>query len=471
MLIASGIIVFQTSVSALSLSDYLPFVFKSGSDSIPYRLFVPKSYHADKKYPLAVFLNGAGENGTNNTSQITGQPAGPYCFARDVAQAICTCFVLVPQQNGSKWTWYSTLGQTLLIGSINAVKQAYSIDADRIHVTGNSMGGGGSWYCAAHNFDVFATFQPVCGVGSITTTEAAAAASKPFWVWHGLNDGTVAHSISDERVDAIRAAGGHINFTEYYNVQPMGHFSWDSAYVDPDIVYWTMTKYCGWKWPLKNDSVYNIVNVGSSKVLSGPMSGTDGPVILAASSSSDLNQQWILQEATTKGYYKLVNKSSGKVLQIPTTTTKPMANNTPVSVGAAATSETDNQLWLCWDIGDRFKLVPKLCYARDTILKCIGITGGSTTDGAAALIMNYTGTNAMRWNLVKVGSSTATVPQRGVPLTCKSSTRVKTSIVLSSAHELTAANVKVYNLFGRVINTRANSSISRHGVYIVKTQK
>jgi hypothetical protein len=356
------------------------------------------------------------------------------------------------------------------MGAINAVKQAYSIDADRVHVTGNSMGGGGSWYCAAHNFDVFATFQPVCGVGSITTAEAAAAASKPFWVWHGLNDGTVAHTLSDQRVDAIRAAGGRINFTEYYNVQPMGHFSWDSAYVDPDIVYWTMTKYRGWKWPIQNDSVYNIVNVGSSKVLSGPMSGADSSVILAASSSSDLNQQWVLKEATAKGYYKLINKSSGKVLQIPATTTKPMANNTPVSVGASTTGETDNQLWLCWDIGDRFKLVPKLCYSRDTLLKCIGISGGSTTDGAAALIMNYTGTNAMRWNLVKVGTSTATFPQSGAKLTGRCLSKIKTSIVLSSSQELAATNVKVYNLFGRAINTQVNTRISRPGVYIVKTQ-
>src|SRR3954470_20099277 len=46
--------------------------FKDDKGSLPYRLLTPKGYdaRADKKYPVILFLHGAGERGNDNIAQL-----------------------------------------------------------------------------------------------------------------------------------------------------------------------------------------------------------------------------------------------------------------------------------------------------------------------------------------------------------------------------------------------------------------
>src|SRR4051812_28628623 len=53
---------------------------KSGL-SLPYRLFVPKSYDASKRYPLVLCLHGVGESGTDNAKQVTAYQLAPLWAA------------------------------------------------------------------------------------------------------------------------------------------------------------------------------------------------------------------------------------------------------------------------------------------------------------------------------------------------------------------------------------------------------
>ena len=442
---------------AQSLSDFEAHSNTLAGVTMPWRLFKVANPVAGTKYPIAIFLHGSGERGTDNTSQITGQPAGPFCFARPNAQAVFPCYVIVPQMNS---TWESASSQNLILSIIDSVKAHYSIDTTRIHLTGNSMGGMGTYYASQTQYDVYASFQPVCGTNG-QLSQAAQLAVKPFWAWHGLSDGVVSIANDRQMIDTIRAAGGHPNFTAYRGVD---HFSWNYAYVDSDIVFWTKSKHLGWVWPLNNDSVYHIVNVGSGKCLA--QSGADSTVVLAAVLSSEPRQQWVLKNAG-KGYYQLQNKSSGKVLQVPASTTKPMADNTAASVG---TGTADNQLWLCWDIGDRYKMVPKLCYSRDSIYNAIGIMGGSTMEGAKAIVTNYCGTDAMRWTMESINAAavTASAPLRS-PL--YASSKCRTMVFLGSARTLASGNFAVYNVFGRKVSNRAGLKDMRNqGVYILKVR-
>ena len=53
-------------------SQSLALVYDNGlGDAMPYRLFVPPDYDPERAYPLVLFLHGAGETGTNNTSQVS----------------------------------------------------------------------------------------------------------------------------------------------------------------------------------------------------------------------------------------------------------------------------------------------------------------------------------------------------------------------------------------------------------------
>jgi acetyl esterase/lipase len=440
--------------SAQSLNDFEAHSNTLAGATMPWRLFKVANPVPGTKYPIAIFLHGAGEMGTNNTSQITGQPAGPYCFARPNAQAVFPCYVIVPQMNS---TWESAASQNLILSIIDSVKAHYNIDTTRIHITGNSMGGMGTYYASQTHCNVYASFQPVCGMHGLPS-QAAQMAVKPFWAWHGLADNVVPIENDRLMIDTIRAAGGHPNFTAYRGVD---HFSWNYAYVDSDIVFWTKSKHLGWVWPLKDDSVYHIVNVGSAKCLA--QSPADSTVVLAAVSSNEPRQQWVLKNAG-KGYYQLQNKSSGRVLQVPSGTTKPMSINIPVSAGVGT---LDNQLWLCWDIGDRYKMVPKLCYSRDSTYYAIGISGGSTADEAKAVVTSYTGTDAMRWTM-EIQSASAVTTAAPVRPAKYALSKCRTTVVLDGARNLTSGNFAVYDLFGRRVPDRAGFKDLKYGVYILK---
>jgi predicted esterase len=443
--------------SAQSLSDFEAYSNSLAGVTMPWRLFKVANPVPGAKYPIVIFLHGSGERGTDNIVQITGQPAGPFCFARPNAQAVFPCYVIVPQMNS---TWESASSQNLILSIIDFVKTRFSIDTTRIHLTGNSMGGMGTYYASQTHYDVYASFQPVCGMNG-QLSQAAQLAKKPFWAWHGLSDGVVPIANDKQMIDTIRAAGGHPNFTAYRGVD---HFSWNYAYVDSDIVFWTKSKHLGWVWPLKNDSAYLIVNVGSGKCLA--QSGTDSTVELATLSGGNLRQQWVLKNAGN-GYYQMQNKSSGKVLQVPAGTTKPMADNTAVSAG---TGTADNQLWLCWDIGDRYKLVPKLCYSRDSIYNAIGLLGGSVVDGAKAVVTNYSGTDAMRWTMEAINPAAiaASAPHRS---TLYASSKCRTMVFLGGERFLTSGNFAVYDMFGRIHSNRAGlNNMKNQGVYILKVR-
>src|SRR5215216_5287765 len=68
-------------------------------NGLPYRLWVPKDYDATKKYPLVVYLHGAGERGTDNEKHIAKNGAPRLV---NELQAKEHCFVLAPQVPGNK---------------------------------------------------------------------------------------------------------------------------------------------------------------------------------------------------------------------------------------------------------------------------------------------------------------------------------------------------------------------------------
>jgi predicted peptidase len=61
------------AVTGVTVDDYEPRVFTSSKDdTIQYRLFIPRGYDAEKKYPLVLFHHGAGGSGDDNRRQFEG---------------------------------------------------------------------------------------------------------------------------------------------------------------------------------------------------------------------------------------------------------------------------------------------------------------------------------------------------------------------------------------------------------------
>lgn len=215
----------------------------AGGEKLGYRLFKPKNHDAAKKYPLVFFMHGAGERGDNNIAQLKH---GMKVFSSEELQAQHPCFIVAPQvPNNQKWSdvnW-SELKNALpsepsrslrmAMEAIAGLQKEFSIDADRLYITGLSMGGYGTWDAISRWPDTFAAAVPVCGGGD--ENQAAKLTRIPLWCFHGDQDGAVPVVRSRNMIAAIKAAGGEPKYTEYPGV---GHNSWDKAYADPALYDW-----------------------------------------------------------------------------------------------------------------------------------------------------------------------------------------------------------------------------------------
>jgi len=253
----SSVILFALTASLFlsqpvrAADDFEPRVQKSADNkSLPYRLFKPKDYDANKKYPLVIFFHGAGERGDDNQRQVGN---GVEIFARAENQAKNPCFIFAPQcPAGKQWVdvpWADdgevqpaepSEPMKLAIEAIDAIQKEFSIDADRLYVTGLSMGGFGTWDLITRFPDRFAAAVPICGGGD--EKQAAKIAKLPIWAFHGAIDNVVKPIRSRNMIQALREAGGQPGHTEYPSV---GHFSWGLAYNEPELMPWLFAQHRG----------------------------------------------------------------------------------------------------------------------------------------------------------------------------------------------------------------------------------
>ena len=209
-------------------------------ETFKYRLMKPAKVEAGKKYPLVLFLHGAGERGDDNKSQLK---YGPTWLADDKNREKYPCYVLAPQcRNGKKWAevdWSAATSTPMAAEPGSQMKAALAalddtikkeqVDESRLYLTGLSMGGYGSWDLAARQPERFAAVVPICGGGD--EKQAPKLTKLPIWVWHGDADTAVKVTRSRQMVEAIKAAGGSPKYTELPKV---GHDSWTAAYTGPE---------------------------------------------------------------------------------------------------------------------------------------------------------------------------------------------------------------------------------------------
>ena len=197
--------------------------------TIRYVVFLPPNYaSSSRKWPLILFLHGAGERG-DNLQRVSkhGPPKIVGSGKMDLP------FIVVAPQcpKGSWWSDREQLND--LSRLVSDLEKNYRIDNRRIYLTGLSMGGYGTWYLAAYDPDRFAAIAPICGGGS--QRDAGRIKDIPTWVFHGARDNVVPIPKSDEMVKALRAAGGKPKYTIYPQA---GHDSWTATYENPDLYQW-----------------------------------------------------------------------------------------------------------------------------------------------------------------------------------------------------------------------------------------
>jgi predicted peptidase len=208
-----------------------------------YRLLKPKDYSPSVKYPLVLFLHGAGERGDDNQAQLIH---GMRDYASDALMQKFPCFVVAPQcPKGKQWVdvAFGSLKHDMpeqpadalrrTMDAVAALEKEFSIDPDRLYITGLSMGGYGTWDALQRYPDRFAAAVPICGGGD--TKLAKRIIHVPIWAFHGDKDQAVPPERSRQMIEALREAGGTPKYTEYQNV---GHDSWTATYKDLAMHEW-----------------------------------------------------------------------------------------------------------------------------------------------------------------------------------------------------------------------------------------
>ncbi|EHY55940.1 hypothetical protein HRR83_006679 [Exophiala dermatitidis] len=253
---------------------------------------VPPNYDEDvnKKWPLILFLHGAGQSQrgrnesyfslrhgipkvilcydqykartdsgglTENVSTTSSSPPPPSInipvaerFKRskqtkqgdksydpvpiEVCELVAENFITVTPSLNMDWGygWNASILSALL----DEIVQRYNVDLDRIHVTGFSMGGYGTWELALHTPHRFATVMPICGGGD--DLRVSHIKHLPHWIHHGDLDDIIPLRASQKMVTALQKAGApDVNFTRYPDLK---HDSWTAAYNNPEVYRWML---------------------------------------------------------------------------------------------------------------------------------------------------------------------------------------------------------------------------------------
>ncbi len=196
-------------------------------EGMQYVVAYPDSYNKDKKYPLLIYMHGAGTRGTNTELLVKSvflagyesQPEHPFL----VVMPLC-------HQN----TWFD-LFETLK-GFMERLRRRPDVDDRRVYLTGASMGGYATWQLAMSMPEVFAAIVPVCGGGMYWNV--ARLEKVPVWAFHGGKDQTVLPRESEILVERLKQKGGNAKLTIY---PENGHNAWTDTYYNSEVYGWLLS--------------------------------------------------------------------------------------------------------------------------------------------------------------------------------------------------------------------------------------
>jgi len=258
----------------------------STGETMYFRLYIPRNFSKNKRYPLVMCLHGIGERGSDNGMQVNDEYMS-HQWMLDSVKNKYQAFVLYPQcPSNDEWTnWSATTNQGYSapagVGAVKVIDsliKVYPIDTTRLYVGGLSWGGMGTEGIMVTYPNKFAAAFPCAGENHIMTPSIFV--KTPFWIWHGAKDPTVdplpdstlvnnliaedtpvvrifytyktvastttttyqidTRSISADSVAKRVASGSMYLFTDITNGNH--NSAWNLAFFDPSLVPWLMSK-------------------------------------------------------------------------------------------------------------------------------------------------------------------------------------------------------------------------------------
>lgn len=213
-----------------------------------YRVLYPENYCPDQKYPVILFLHGAGERGSDNEAQLVH---GGNMLAAYRNQSQYKAIIIAPQcpaenywvdytrpAEGKKRFYPTSAPATKPLSAAKELLDSYIakgvVDTKRIYITGISMGGMGTFDLVCRYPNLFAAATPICGAVSLDRA-AQYKGKTSFSIYHGGEDSVVDPRFSRDAYETLKKAGADVRYKEYPGVN---HNSWDNAFAEPDYLAW-----------------------------------------------------------------------------------------------------------------------------------------------------------------------------------------------------------------------------------------
>ena len=202
------------------------------SHQLKYLIYLPKDY-LTKKYPLVLFLHGAGERGTNlKDIEIHGLP-------KLVRNGKKFPFIIIAPQCPLNLWWSDPLPVDLLSKLVNDIVMKYGIHKNNVFCTGLSMGGYGTLALSIKNPKLFSAIIPICGGVDIKNFfDILNLKDLPIWLFHGDKDEVIPLENSQSIYKILKPVNKNIKLTVYKGVD---HNSWDRAYDDNELYKWMLS--------------------------------------------------------------------------------------------------------------------------------------------------------------------------------------------------------------------------------------
>jgi pimeloyl-ACP methyl ester carboxylesterase len=207
--------------------------FRSDVDDTdqPYALYLPQNYDPARRYPLIVGLHAAGSDHRLMLRRIFGRGALPGQTEGEASRTFprlpdADYIVACPLARGTMG--YRGIPERDVYDVLDAVKKRYTIDDDRVFLTGIDQGGGGALWLAMTRPDVWAGVAAICpqmpeGAAAI----AGNALNIPVYLYQGELDPMVPAAGILAWHKMLLDLNVRAELTEYPGIR---HNAWDPAY-------------------------------------------------------------------------------------------------------------------------------------------------------------------------------------------------------------------------------------------------
>ena len=214
--------------------------FKSGTytkdgSALKYRYYLPENYDSSVSYPVVMFLHGETRKGNDNEQQLYN---AQDLFDKVIEQESTNpCILVAPQCSAdNSWTDLSDM----IDGVVNDIQNQYSVNSEKIYISGYSEGTEGCYKVVSDNPDKYAGIIAIAGKGDTTSAQAIAKNNTGVMIFAGSEDDTEINDSSKAIYKAL-VENGATN-VEYKEIYGEGHNILKSAANTSGLLDWLFAK-------------------------------------------------------------------------------------------------------------------------------------------------------------------------------------------------------------------------------------